>query len=107
MAISTLWYTFNKTDHLSTLKCVAVHEAYPTKSRDMPVTLDVHCKEKWITSFDIHAQIFFKPKMHLKCRYPAYHQKIWKKTLTMFHFDVLRMQIHQRQSYGAESEAQT
>jgi len=42
MAISTLWYTFNKSDHLSILKCVAVHEAYPTKSRDLPVILDVH-----------------------------------------------------------------
>lgn len=44
MAVSTLTYTFNKTDHLKALRCVAIHEAYPTKSRESSVTLDIHCK---------------------------------------------------------------
>ena len=44
MAVSTLTYTFNKTDHLKALRCVAIHEAYPTKSRESSVTLDIHCE---------------------------------------------------------------
>ncbi|XP_046443762.1 kin of IRRE-like protein 1 isoform X6 [Daphnia pulex] len=42
MAVSTLTYTFNKTDHSKLLRCVALHEAYPTKSRESSVTLDIH-----------------------------------------------------------------
>lgn len=44
MAVSTLTYTFTKTDHSKLLRCVALHEAYPTKSRESSVTLDIHCK---------------------------------------------------------------
>lgn len=45
MAVSTLTYTFNKTDHQSRLRCVAFHEAYPgaNKSREATVNLDIHC----------------------------------------------------------------
>ncbi|XP_045034449.1 kin of IRRE-like protein 3 isoform X6 [Daphnia magna] len=42
MAVSTLTYTFTKTDHSKLLRCVALHEAYPTKSRESSVTLDIH-----------------------------------------------------------------
>ncbi|KAI9551848.1 hypothetical protein GHT06_022184 [Daphnia sinensis] len=42
MAVSTLTYTFSKTDHTKLLRCVALHEAYPTKSRESSVTLDIH-----------------------------------------------------------------
>ena len=44
MAVSTLTYTFNKSHNRKPLRCVALHEAYPTKSRESSVTLDVHCK---------------------------------------------------------------
>jgi len=43
-ATSTLDYTFTKLQNHKTLKCVAVHEAYPTKSRDTQVLLDIQCK---------------------------------------------------------------
>ena len=53
MAVSTLTYTFNKTDHSKLLRCVALHEAYPTKSRESSVTLDIHCKSDILFSFVI------------------------------------------------------
>lgn len=45
-ATSILDYTFHKGLNGKALKCVAVHEAYPTKSRDSQVFLDVQCKYK-------------------------------------------------------------
>ncbi len=53
MAVSTLTYTFNKTDHSKLLRCVALHEAYPTKSRESSVTLDIHCKFFYLPLFDL------------------------------------------------------
>jgi hypothetical protein len=44
-AVSILDYTFHKGHNGKALKCVAVHEAYPTKSRDTQVVLDIQCKE--------------------------------------------------------------
>jgi hypothetical protein len=59
MAVSTRTYTLNKTDHSKLLRCVALHEAYPTKSRESSVTLDIHCKSDILFSF----VILFPPMM--------------------------------------------
>jgi len=45
-AISILDYTFIKGQNGKILRCVAIHEAYPTKSRDTQVMLDIQCKDK-------------------------------------------------------------
>jgi hypothetical protein len=43
-ATSILEYTFTKQQNGKLIKCVALHEAYPTKSRNTEVSLDVQCK---------------------------------------------------------------
>ncbi|CAL4122568.1 unnamed protein product, partial [Meganyctiphanes norvegica] len=40
-AESTLHHTYLKEDHGRSLRCVAMHQAYPTKSKDVHVTIDV------------------------------------------------------------------
>ena len=51
MAVSTLTYTFNKTDHSKRLRCVAFHEAYAgNKSREAAVNLDIHCESSHFLS---------------------------------------------------------
>ena len=52
-AVSTLEYTFHKGHNGKTLRCVAVHEAYPTRSRETQVVMDVQCKSK----FYLHIQV--------------------------------------------------
>lgn len=44
MAISVLEFTISKETHGRTLRCIAVHETYPTKSTSVEVRLDVMCK---------------------------------------------------------------
>ncbi|XP_045117706.1 irregular chiasm C-roughest protein-like isoform X3 [Portunus trituberculatus] len=41
MAVSVLQHTFSKADHNTPLRCVAVHQAYQTKSQSVEVLMDV------------------------------------------------------------------
>ena len=59
MAVSTLTYTFGKADHLQQLRCVALHEAYPGKSRESSVTLDIHCEFIVFFCFRIFSFLFY------------------------------------------------
>jgi len=43
-AVSEIDYTFHREHNRKILRCVAVHEAYPTKSRDTEVSLDIQCE---------------------------------------------------------------
>lgn len=43
MAVSSLEHTYHKEDHGLPLRCVAVHQAYRTKSESVEVVLDVQC----------------------------------------------------------------
>ena len=43
-AHSVLKYTFRKSDHLKALRCVALHEAYDTKSKEFQTQLDIQCE---------------------------------------------------------------
>ncbi|CAG7817264.1 unnamed protein product [Allacma fusca] len=47
VAVSILDYTFIKAHNVKPLRCVAVHEAYPTKSRDTQVFLDIQSPFKY------------------------------------------------------------
>lgn len=44
LALSVLELTISKENHGRTLRCVAVHESYSTKSSSIEVRLDVMCK---------------------------------------------------------------
>ncbi|KAJ9592666.1 hypothetical protein L9F63_015662, partial [Diploptera punctata] len=44
VAMSVLDINFSKDQHGKNLKCVALHESYPTKSQMIDVRLDVRCK---------------------------------------------------------------
>ncbi|KAG0716419.1 Kin of IRRE-like protein 2 [Chionoecetes opilio] len=41
MAVSSLQHTFSKADHNTPLRCVAIHQAYQTKSQSVEVLMDV------------------------------------------------------------------
>lgn len=41
MAVSVLQHTFSKADHNTPLRCVAIHQAYQTKSQSVEVLMDV------------------------------------------------------------------
>lgn len=43
-AISALDMTFTKEDNHKMLKCVAIHDAYDTKAKDIVVQLEILCK---------------------------------------------------------------
>ena len=43
-ATSLLYYTFNKDQNGDKLRCVALHEAYDTKSKEVQVRLNIQCK---------------------------------------------------------------
>jgi hypothetical protein len=45
-AMSTLIFNFTKEHHGQRLRCVAMHEAYKTKSREAQVTLDIMCRRQ-------------------------------------------------------------
>jgi hypothetical protein len=67
-ATSILEYTFTKTQNGKIIKCVAVHEAYPTKSRDTQVVLDIQCKfllfVLFIFPLPIHVSSIFTNSAH-------------------------------------------
>lgn len=44
LALSVLELTVSKDNHGKSLRCVAVHESYSTKSSSIEVRLDVMCK---------------------------------------------------------------
>lgn len=44
MAVSVLRHTFSKADHNTPLRCVALHQAYQTRSQSIEVLMDVQCK---------------------------------------------------------------
>lgn len=44
LALSVLELTISKENHGKSLRCVAVHESYSTKSSSIEVRLDVMCK---------------------------------------------------------------
>lgn len=44
MAMSTLELYVNKSHHGRIIRCVAIHESYPSKSQAVDVRLDITCK---------------------------------------------------------------
>ena len=56
-ASSTIHFLISKDDYGKSLRCVAIHESYSTRSSSIEVLLDVLCKFSAICQFKLHPRM--------------------------------------------------